>query len=293
GHGSLTVGAKQQIAAFLNQSPFNVAAPVRGTFTFTSSLPISAVGFRGFTNELGEFLITTLPMASITSASVENLNFPQFVDGAGWSTQVILVNPASVSLTGTVHLYNTNGTENSPAGGMPYSIAPRSCFVLRTNDPEKPIEVKSVQVRSNQGQIVPSGLVLFSFTNRGITVAETGVGPAAAGTAFRLYVENADDSVGTSAIQTGIAIANPSSIDPASVRIEAFARDGKSTGATTTITIPAFGQMSAFVNQILASVPREFKVVLRITASVPVAVMGLRGRRNERGDFLTTSTPPA
>jgi len=146
GNGSLTVGAKQQIAAFLNQSPFNVAAPVRGTFTFTSSLPISAVGFRGFTNELGEFLITTLPMGSITSASVENLNFPQFVDGGGWSTQVILVNPTSVSLTGTVRLYNTSGTESSPAGGMPYSIAPRSCFVLRTNDPEKPIEVKSVQV---------------------------------------------------------------------------------------------------------------------------------------------------
>jgi hypothetical protein len=31
---------------------------------------------------------------------------------------------------------------------------------------------------------------------------------------------------------------------------------------------------------------------LRITSASPIAVLGLRGRTNERGDYLVTTTPP-
>ena len=33
--------------------------------------------------------------------------------------------------------------------------------------------------------------------------------------------------------------------------------------------------------------------VLRITSPTPVSVMGLRGRYNERGDFLMSTVPPS
>jgi hypothetical protein len=58
------------------------------------------------------------------------------------------------------------------------------------------------------------------------------------------------------------------------------------------MTLPGNGQTAEFLNQILPSAPQPLKGILRITTSGSnVAVVGLRGRYNERGDFLITTTP--
>src|SRR4029079_5300007 len=68
--GTMSIGANSQISAFLDQAPFvsgdahAILANVR-TFTFTSSLPISAVALRLLINERSEFLLTTLPVTSL------------------------------------------------------------------------------------------------------------------------------------------------------------------------------------------------------------------------------------
>ena len=71
--------------------------------------------------------------------------------------------------------------------------------------------------------------------------------------------------------------------------------DGSSAGAAVTITIPANGQTSAFLNQIagLAALPQPFRGLLRISSTASISVVGLRGRYNERSDFLLTTTAPA
>ena len=65
GSGSFELGAHQQTAKFLDQEPFKGGPSVLGTFTFTSSIPIAAIAVRGFTNEAGEFLMTTLPITPL------------------------------------------------------------------------------------------------------------------------------------------------------------------------------------------------------------------------------------
>ena len=102
GSGSFELGAHRQTAKFLDQPPFNSGSPVRGTFTFESSVPIAVIALRGFTNEAGEFLMTTLPVAPLSSASEETVYFPHFAAGGGWVTQVILVNPTDSTITETV-----------------------------------------------------------------------------------------------------------------------------------------------------------------------------------------------
>src|SRR5213078_1273553 len=93
GAGSTTVAANGQIAAFLNQAPFNAGDSVAGSFTFTASVPVSVIALRGLTNERSEFLITTLPVADLSAAaSSETILFPHFADGGGWTTQILLVN---------------------------------------------------------------------------------------------------------------------------------------------------------------------------------------------------------
>ena len=70
--------------------------------------------------------------------------------------------------------------------------------------------------------------------------------------------------------------------------------DGSSTGLAGTINVPANGHSALFLNQIpgLAPMPVPFQGVLRLSSAAQITVAGLRGRYNERNDFLITTTPP-
>src|SRR6185503_7519880 len=90
--GSFGLPARKQIAAFLNEEPFNGGNSIAGTFTFTASSPVSAIALRGYTNERSEFLITTLPIGSLDTPSGESVTLPHFADGGGWKTSIVLSN---------------------------------------------------------------------------------------------------------------------------------------------------------------------------------------------------------
>jgi hypothetical protein len=64
--------------------------------------------------------------------------------------------------------------------------------------------------------------------------------------------------------------------------------------AGTTITLGGNAQLAAFLTEIpgLQSLSLPIQGSLRITSTSPIAVLGLRSRSNERGDFLITTTPP-
>ena len=106
------------------------------------------------------------------------------------------------------------------------------------------------------------------------------------GFCFRLYAE------GSQSTQSGIAITNPSST-PASVNLE-LVNSGGATVAGGSLAVGANSQVGAFLNQIpgFEGLRLPFQGLLRVTSSVPVAVAGLRGRYNERGDFIITTTAP-
>ena len=108
-----------------------------------------------------------------------------------------------------------------------------------------------------------------------------------ASTAFRLYAE------ASGSIQTGLAAANTSSI-PATVTLELNRLDGSSTGLTGTINVGPNGQAAMFLNQIqgFGSLQLPFRGVLRVSSAASISILGLRGRYNERNDFLITTTQP-
>ena len=120
-----------------------------------------------------------------------------------------------------------------------------------------------------------------------MTVSEAGVSSTVPSTAQRMYAEY------TTAAQTGVAIANMSA-SPAVVNFELTALDG-SGSRTASATIGGNGQMALFLNQIRGFESLSgFQGVLRITttSTAGLSVVGLRGRTNERGDFLITTTAP-
>jgi len=65
------------------------------------------IAIRGLTNERGEFLITTLPVADVNVAPTAGFLFPHYADGGGWTTQVVLVNTTDSTISGSVEFLGT------------------------------------------------------------------------------------------------------------------------------------------------------------------------------------------
>jgi hypothetical protein len=266
---------------------------MKGSLTLSSSVPVAIRALRGYVNERGEFLMTTLPVGTVGVATqASTVVFPHFADGNGWTTQVVLTNPMDVELNGTVRFFGS-GSDNAAltmtANGMTasafnYTIAPRSAYRLVTANPSGNVRVGSVVVTPANSTVAPQGILIFSYSNRGVTVSEAGVPAELAGTDFRTYVE----SVGP--VRSGLAIAN-SSASPARVALELKTLEGASTGMTAVLDIAANGHVARFINELFPAVQDGFRGVLRMASSQPVTVVGLRLRVNDRSDALITSMP--
>src|SRR5262249_34562179 len=116
--GNFTINANSQIARFLNEAPFGLTS-FTGTFTFEAALPIAVAAFRTFVNERSEFLLTAEPVAPLpATASAGTILLPHFVDGAGWSSQVVIVNPTDFTITGTVQFFD-EGSATADASPLP------------------------------------------------------------------------------------------------------------------------------------------------------------------------------
>ena len=300
GNGRIVIPAHGQIARFLDETPFKAPRPGNGTLTFASNVPVSAVAIRGLTNERSEFLVTTLPVADPDIHESDSVFFPHFADGGGWTTQFVLVNPSDEVIKGTLSFFEPGapGTaapnfmmniDGAVASQITYSIAARSSKRFSTMNTSSQVHVGSAQLTPASSNAAPIGVAVFSFHNAGITVSEAGTPSISIGNAFRMYAE-ADNGSG---IQTGLAVQNAGASD-ASVNFELIRLDGTSTGLSGRLVIPSLGQRALFLSRIpgFESLPTPFKGVLRISSATPnIAVLGVRGRWNERGDFVFTTIP--
>jgi hypothetical protein len=301
GHGSFTLTASHQMAAFLNQPPFNGPSSMEGTFTFSSSVPVGAVALQGLTNQRGEFLYTTVPLAPVSGSTPDTVIIPDFANGGGWRTQVIMINPSDSRITGTVQFYSqgsprqngqpmgmtVNGRTNSTFN---YSIPPHTGLRLRTSGGGLMSQTGSVRIIPSTGG-APTSAAILSFVNNGITVTEAGVAGLPTGTAFRTYAEMSGVIGQAGSIQTGVAIANPSP-NGITVNLEVRQLDGSPVGQPVPVTVPGHGQIAQFMQSLISTLPPNFQGFLKVTSNSPIAFTGLRTRYNERGDFLITVTTP-
>jgi hypothetical protein len=294
-NGTTTIPAHGQISAFLDQSPFNGGAFISGSFTFNSSIPIAAIAIRGRINERGEFLMTTLPVATTALRAITApLIFPHIVDGGGWKTEIILVNPADAPIAGIIQFFSQSGVATISSS---YSIPPRSSQRFETAGTSSSTSAGWAEVFLAPNTAEPSGSAIFSYRNAGVIVTEAGVPDVPAANAFRLYAEASGTLGSGGSTQTGIAVVNTSATT-ATVTVELIRLDGTSTGLSGVLSVPANGQTAAFLGQIpglgslqLPSQGPPFQGLVRVSSSALISVTGLRGRYNERLDFLVTTTP--
>jgi glucose/arabinose dehydrogenase len=295
----ITIPPGGQLAAFLDQNPFNSPSNFSGSITLNSSIPVSIVALRGILNTRSDLLTTTLPVVDLESVSNTPAIVPHLAAGGGWTTEVLLVNPTDNLLSGTVHFFSSNGTEQvTTVDGMnisaaAFAIPARSSRKLRATGTETTL-VGSFIVTPDAGQVAPSVAAIYAYEANGVMVSTMGSGAIPPARQLLVYteIEGALGTVGS--VQTGVAISNPSSetaeVDYALVRL-----DGSPSGIAGKLTIGPNGQRVSFVRELpgAAGLALPFKGVLRLSSAVPIAALAIRGRFNERGEFLVSATPPA
>src|SRR5262249_11428579 len=137
-------------------------------------VPIGITALRGYGNERSDFLITTLPVLGLDPLTPTPLVFPQFADGGGWKTQVILVNPTGSTLTGSLEFFSqgsgtTAGTRmtvtvNGTTGQtFNYNLGARSVTKFETSGAGATLKSGWARVTPSSGQNSPAGFLIFSF----------------------------------------------------------------------------------------------------------------------------------
>ena len=208
-----------------------------------------------------------------------DLVFPDYVDGDGWSVQLVLSNiDPDAAAEAVVDVYDPDGGpildlfDSEPA----LEIPPRGSRILKSSG-VGPIRRGWVQVQSPSASI--SGLLTYRQARTGIEVS---VEPAALGTQFALFVEESE------AIGAGLAIFKPE----ASPSVEFRLRDEAGDDPLGNVYVPwrNFHQWARTLPEWLdvADVDTEFLrdfrglLFLRSEDDSPFVPLGLRfGKRGE------------
>ena len=304
--GRETLAAGAHFAKFIDQlkdvaSGFNLPSDFPtgtgfGSLEILSDQPLSVVALRETINQRHDPLVTTTPIADLTQPpATDPIYFPQFVDGGGYTTTLVLLNTSGNAETGTLQIFDDSGAPlavNQVGGttdsSFKYSIPVGGVFRFQTDGFPASARAGWVLLTPDAPTSTPVGAGVFSYSSGGVLVSESGI-PAAASTMHaRVYV---DLSRGH---DTGLAIANPASAS-ANVTIKAYRTDGVTAVGTSQgpLQLPGNGHSARFATELIAGLPAGFTGVLDITSETPFAALTLRSLNNERNDFLMTTFPIA
>lgn len=303
GHATIPVSAHRAI--FIDQlnqlaPDFRIPAGFGTTILFAtleirSNQLVSVLPLRLTTNQRGETLLTTAPIADLTAQLTSApFYFPQVVDGGGYQTSIFLINTTTTVQTGTLSFLNNTGGPlqvhrvGDPPGASSlfnYSIPAAGLFVFMTDGMPNTVNAGSAQLQPDFLSSAPFGAAVFSYTANGIRVTESGVPAVLPTTHARIYID------GASGHNTGLAIAAPNAT-PLHLQLSAFQTDGISPAGSGTVDLGGNGHDARFANQFL-SLPTGFTGLLDIYSPLPFVAATLRSLTNSRGDFLLTMFPVA
>jgi hypothetical protein len=114
---TLTIPARSVVSKFVTEIFSDVPAGFTGQMSLDGSYGVNATTLRSLYNERQEFLLTTLPVINTFRPAPAELVFPQFADGGGYSTQIILLN-------GDRYTSSASVVRLVPENGVLFSIPP-------------------------------------------------------------------------------------------------------------------------------------------------------------------------
>ena len=286
-----------QLERRLDEAPYFSGADVKGTLTFSSTIPVAVFGIRwtSTVSSGGERLMVPVPVIDLSNGPNYGVQaVPLFAVGLGRTSELVLVNPTGSTLTGTVQFLDPYGVPvlvslgSAYTWNAPYSMAPNSSQKLVMTDVIGGYGYGSVRMVPDAGSPVPSAFVNYNYVQDGLMTFEVAV-PVTMGAAFRMPVEQSPSRQ----ISTSLSIANPSG-SGGNVWFSLTASDG-SFIASTSRYISDAGLLLEYLESLLPVANQEIEGVLRITTDLPggISVAGYRARYNERQQLLYTTVVPA
>ncbi len=268
GRGTLAAGAHfakfidqlKEVASGFNLPPDFPTMTGFGSLEISSDQPVSVVALRETLNQRHDPLVTTTPIADLSQpAATDPIYFPQFVDGGGYTTALVLLNTSTSVETGTLQIFDDSGAPlavNQVGGttdsSFKYSIPVGGVFRFQTDGFPASVKAGWVLLTPDAPTSTPVGAGIFSYGSGGILVSESGIPAAASTTHARVYV---DLSRGH---DTGLAIANPASTS-ASVTIKAYRTDGVTAVGTSQgpLQLPGNGHGAKFATRVHRGIARR------------------------------------
>ena len=276
GETIITLPPRGQLARFVEEIYADSSidfGSFQGTLTVESKAPVAGMAIR-----VSPAQFATLPVTPVGFGS-KRLHFPQFGDGAGITSTLILINPSGDSpTTGTVHLFDAlgeplaasmNGVERM--GQFEFALPPYGVEFFSSEGLREQVATGSVHVESN-GFI--GGTILFAGD-----FGVAGVGTASLSTRFMVPV----DSDGTAGISTGVALANPAP-GPTMATLRLRRTGSMDPDPIALIPLAGKGQLARFPAEIFAADEidlAQFKGTLEVQAPHPLAGMAIRVSRQE------------
>ncbi len=301
--GTIRLARGEHMAKFLDQLAPDFILPAGfinnglGTLEITSDQPVSVLALRLTTNQRGELLMTSTPVADLSQpAPAGVLSFPQIADGGGYQTTLTLMNTSNATESGVIEFFDDTGsplpvgtTNGGPANSQfPYSILAGGFLRLETDGLPPVAKVGWARLTPAAGTTAPVSAAIFGFTQGNVLVTESGVPAVTATTHARIYVDKSGGH------DTGLAVANPGN-SGMRITATAFQPDGVTPAgnAPGTIDLSPMGHLARFAGQFIDDLPVGFTGVLDLSSTSPFVALTLRSLMNARGDFLVTTFPIA
>jgi hypothetical protein len=304
--GSGTLDPKAYFAKFINQlsdvaenfvlpEDFQTATQF-ASLEVSSDQPVSIIAMRIANNQRNEVLFTTTPIADLTKPAANDVVFfPQFADGGGNTTSIILLNTSNQVETGTLQIMDNDGNplivnlvDGTTDSMFEYTIPVGGVARFQTDGFPAASKVGWAKLTPGPGTSAPIGAGVFSYNPGNFLLFESGVPASLPTTHARIYLDL------TGGHNTGLAIANPTDSN-AEISISAFHSDGVTQiGASQQpLQLPPNGHQGRFANEFLSGLPGGFTGVLDISSPTPFAALTMRSLDNERQEFLAALFPIA
>jgi hypothetical protein len=280
------------LSGFLSEPPFTGPAPISWssvrTFTFSASAPLAVTAARISLGERSHLLMSPIAVASLNSHVVSPISFPYYAEGAGWQTEIQLVNATDSTLAGVVRFVpNLTGSD----GDFRYEIPPRSAIALKTVGTGVQPSSGWVRVIPSPETLAPSGTLLLSFRENDITTSQAAIFGTTENAPLYVYAETFGTGPGMpGSAQTGLVISNPG-LAPAHLSLVLLSLDGEPTERRGHVTVGAQANATLFLDQIpgLEDIA-PFRGYLQIEGA-PTAVVGLKRSYTAMGDSLIVPMP--
>lgn len=260
-----------------------------GSDLFAETIPPAQIIEGGF--DIG-FSATFTSTGATTASSCSQLDFPQFGNGQGLTSEIVLTNPdPERTAGGEVNLYDAGGdpldlsdnltategadvSQASPA----FSIPPLGSVRI-ASDGGGELRQGSVAVHSN---IAVGGVIRFEIANIGVA----GLGSA---TPLTGAVVPAKRLAG--GINTGLAIRNVSSTETATVTVTLRHFSGVPIAPQLILGLQPNQRESRFLSEFFETVNTDdYRGTITVEASHPVAVIALE--LGQAGQFTTLPATP-